>query len=120
MLEPDRANSRGQVGVLQPQPHLLILAPADVVNGTNTGSTIKEHLNERTCVRLTCILRVADCERALLDLFFKQVFLIEEEDDGGVCEPLVVADGVEQLHTLVHSILKGSPLSENQNCASLH
>lgn len=54
---------------------------------------------------VTCIYRVADCERALLDLLFKQVFLIEEEYDGGVGEPFVVADGVKQLHALVHSIL---------------
>jgi hypothetical protein len=29
--------------------------------------------------------------------------LVEEEDDGGVHEPLVVADRVEQLHALHHS-----------------
>ncbi len=57
------------------------------------------------CLSLTCIFWVADCERALFDLFLKQVFLVKEEDDGGVCEPLVVADGVEQLHALVHPIL---------------
>ena len=58
------------------------------------------------CLGLTCIFWVADCEWALFDLLLKQVFLVEEEDDGGVCEPLVVADGVEQLHALVHSVLK--------------
>ena len=63
------------------------------------------HTSVCVCVCLTCIFWVADCERALFDLFLKQVFLVEEEDDGGVCEPLVVADGVEQLHTLMHSVL---------------
>ncbi len=43
-------------------------------------------------VCLTCIFWIADRERALFDLFLKQVFLVEEENDGGVCEPLVVAD----------------------------
>lgn len=56
---------------------------------------------------LTCIFWVADCERALFDLFLKQVFLVEEEDDGGVREPLVVADAVKQLHALVHPVLRG-------------
>ena len=31
--------------------------------------------------------------------------LVEEEDDGGVPEPLVVADGVEQLQALLHPVL---------------
>ena len=39
------------------------------------------------------------------DLLLKQVLLVEEEDDGGLCEPLVVADGVKQLHALVHAVL---------------
>lgn len=35
---------------------------------------------------------------------FKEVLLVEEEDDGGLDEPLVVADGVEQLHGLHHAV----------------
>jgi len=55
---------------------------------------------------ITGIFWVADGQRALLDLLLKQVLLVEEEDDGGVREPLVVADAVEQLHTLVHPVLR--------------
>ena len=43
-----------------------------------------------------------------MDLVLKQVLLVEEEDDGGVCKPLVVADGVKQLHALVHTVLRKS------------
>ena len=37
-----------------------------------------------------------------MDLVLKQVLLVQEEDDGGVNEPLVVADGVEEFHALHH------------------
>ena len=40
------------------------------------------------------------------DFLLKQVLLVEEQDDGGLGEPLVVADGVEQLHALMHAVLK--------------
>ena len=52
--------------------------------------------------RLTWVLREADWERRLSDLLLEEILLVEEEDDGGVHEPLVVADGVEQFHALVH------------------
>ncbi|RUS87380.1 hypothetical protein EGW08_004834, partial [Elysia chlorotica] len=39
----------------------------------------------------------------LLNFLLKQILLVEEEDDRGFCEPLVVADGVKQLHTLHHT-----------------
>ena len=56
-------------------------------------------------VHLTRVLGVADSERAPADLLFEQVLLVEEEDDGGEREPLVVADGVKKLHALVHPVL---------------
>jgi hypothetical protein len=56
---------------------------------------------------LTCVLGEADGERGLLDLLLEQVLLVEEEDDGGVSEPLVVADGVKQLQALLHPVLRG-------------
>ena len=54
---------------------------------------------------LTWILREADGERRLFDLLLEQILLVEEQNDGGVGEPLVVADRVKQLQTLLHSIL---------------
>ena len=54
---------------------------------------------------ITCILWEADGQGAVDDLFFKEILLVEEEDDGGVREPLVVTDAVKQLHALVHPIL---------------
>lgn len=48
----------------------------------------------------------ADGQRRLGDLFFKQVALVQEDDDGGVLKPLVVTDGVEELQRLVHAVLQ--------------
>lgn len=42
----------------------------------------------------------------MFNLLPKQVLLVQEEDDGRLCEPLVVADAVEQLHALVHAVLR--------------
>lgn len=53
----------------------------------------------------TVVLGEADGQRALGNLLLEQVLLVEEQDDGRLCEPLVVANGVEQLHTLVHAVL---------------
>lgn len=69
--------------------------------------------------RLTSVFWVADGKRTLLDFLFKQVLLIEEEDNGGVCEPLVVADAVKQLHALVHSVLRRKRKVTLGLCASL-
>lgn len=41
----------------------------------------------------------------LFDLLDEDVFLVEEEYDGGGGEVAVVADAVEQVETLVHSVL---------------
>lgn len=54
----------------------------------------------------TCILRETDGQGAVYDLLLKQIFLVEEENDGGLGEPLVVADGVEQFHAFMHAVLK--------------
>lgn len=54
----------------------------------------------------TSILWKTYCEGRLLDFLFKQIFLIEEQDDGGVSEPLVVTNGVKKLQALLHSVLK--------------
>ena len=54
----------------------------------------------------TCIFCEANGERWSEDFLLKEILLVEEEDDGGVTEPLVVADRIEQLQTLLHSVLK--------------
>ncbi len=60
------------------------------------------------CLDCTSVLREADGQRAVGDLLLEQVLLVEEQDDGRLCEPLVVADGVKQLHALVHPVLGGT------------
>ena len=54
--------------------------------------------NTRTSNRgqfLTSVLGETDVEWRSPDLVFEEIFLVEKEDDGRVCEPFVVADGVE-------------------------
>lgn len=53
----------------------------------------------------TSVLGEAGGQGAVLDLLLKQIHLVEEQDDGCLCEPFVVADGVEELHALVHPVL---------------
>ncbi len=59
---------------------------------------------------LTCVFWVADGEWAPLDFLLKKIFLIEEQDDRCVREPLVVADAVKQLHALMHPVLQKKKL----------
>ena len=54
----------------------------------------------------TCVLGKADGQRRLLDLLPKEIFLVEEENDGGIDEELVVTDGVEEHERLVHAVLQ--------------
>ncbi len=58
----------------------------------------------------TCVFWETDGEGAASNLLLKEILLVEEEDDGGLSEPLVVADGVKQLHALMHSVLKRSKI----------
>lgn len=62
----------------------------------------------RVLMNLTVVFREAHAEMSLLDLLKKHIFLVEEEYNGGGDEVAVVADTVEQVQTLVHSILKES------------
>lgn len=52
----------------------------------------------------TCVLGKADGQGTVCDLLLKQILLVKKQDDGGLREPFVVADAVEELHTLVHSV----------------
>lgn len=42
----------------------------------------------------------------MCDLLFKQILLIEEENDGRLCEPFIVADAVKELHAFMHPVLE--------------
>ena len=55
---------------------------------------------------LTRILRKTEGEWRSEDLLLEEILLVEEQDDGGVAEPLVVAYRVEQFEGLLHSILE--------------
>ena len=41
---------------------------------------------------LTCVFWETYGERGLLNLLFEQIFLVEEEDNGCVCEPFIITD----------------------------
>ena len=81
------------------------------------SQSMKDALCVMACSEgLTRVLGEADGEGTSADLLLKQVLLVEEEDDGRVCEPFVVADGVKQLHALVHAVLRG----ERGGCCMKH
>lgn len=41
-----------------------------------------------------------------LDLVLEEIFLVEEEHDGGEGEEPVVTDAVEEMERLVHAVLR--------------
>lgn len=43
--------------------------------------------------------------------FLKEIFFIEKQHNGGGCKVLVIADTVEQVQALVHSVLLGIKVS---------
>ena len=55
---------------------------------------------------LTSVFGEANGKRRLLNFLLEQVFFVEEKNDGRVGEPLVVADTIEQLQTLLHPVLE--------------
>lgn len=52
----------------------------------------------------TIVIREADAEVHLLDLFLKEILLVEEEHDGRGSKKPVVADAVEEMEALVHAV----------------
>ena len=52
----------------------------------------------------TFVFWEANGQRGSPDFLLEKVLLVEEENDGSLGEPLVVADRVEQLHRLHHSV----------------
>jgi hypothetical protein len=54
---------------------------------------------------LTLVLWEADAERDTPDLLCQEVLLVQEEDERGVDEPVVVADGVKEAQALRHPAL---------------
>lgn len=59
------------------------------------------------CVdELTIVLGEAHAQMSFLDLLGEHIFLVEEEYNGGGGKVAVVADTVEQVQTLMHSVLK--------------
>ena len=64
-------------------------------------------MKERDAAYLhTGVLREANGQRRFFDFLLEEILLVEEEDDGRVREPFVVANRVEQLQTFLHSILQ--------------
>lgn len=57
-------------------------------------------------MELTIIFRKAHAQMSFLDLLNKHIFLVEEKYNRGGGKVAVVANAVEQVQTLVHSILK--------------
>ena len=45
------------------------------------------------------------CKVGARQLFFQNVDLVEEENDRGLGEPPLVADGLEQIQALDHAVL---------------
>lgn len=55
---------------------------------------------------LTRVFWIADSQWTPLYFLLEKVFLVEEEDDGGVCKPFVVTNAVKEFHAFVHAVLK--------------
>jgi len=69
------------------------------------GLELSLNVGRRLTILLsTCVLCETDGEGGSEDFLFEEIFFVEEEDDGGVAEPLVVADGVEELQRLLHPV----------------
>ena len=52
----------------------------------------------------------------LLNLLYEDIFLVEEENKGGGGEVTVVADTVEQVEGLMHSVLWEERQTKGNSC----
>ena len=74
------------------------------INGAGlTATTVS---TPQSVCTVTGVFLEADGEWRFPDLLLEQIFLVEEQNDRGVGEPLVVADRVKQFQTFLHSILQ--------------
>ena len=58
---------------------------------------------------LTFVVWKANGERRGGNFPLEEILLVEEENDGRLHKPLVIADRLEELHRLMHSILEEIP-----------
>jgi len=71
----------------------------------------KYSVNEIMCTAnvlqtsLTSVFWKADIKRWLLDLLFKEIFLVQEQYDRRVGKPFAVTRGIKQAEAFLHSIL---------------
>lgn len=71
------------------------------------------HVHSRLLVGvLALVVSKANRKRDTLDLLSQKILLVEEEDERGIGEPVVVADGIEQTQALCHTALLGNQRQE--------
>lgn len=64
------------------------------------------HEMEESSVQLTIILWETNVEVYFLDLYFKEVLLVQEENNGGGSKEFVITYTVEQMQRFMHAVLE--------------
>ena len=71
--------------------------------GDNSGKSYSKsifdyfnHTEQSFIMHRTCILGEADGERRSEDFLLEEIFLVEEENNGGIAKPLVVTNGIKR------------------------
>lgn len=71
------------------------------------------HIHSRLLIGvLALVVSEADRKRDTLDLLGQKILLVQEENERGIGEPVVVADGIEQTQALCHTALWGNHRQE--------